>query len=139
MSSKFKWRDQYKTIENASNFHKQIQELLQTDSILSNFSCYQEINLQDLIEGYPYPHHHFDWYIKELNLIVELHGQQHYKPINYGNVAFDLAVNQFQRIQERDNTKMQAALNAGYDYVAISFKERKKLSYKRLKEILFNV
>lgn len=99
--------------------------------------CYQEVNVADLIEGYPHHNHHFDWFIEELHLVLELHGDHHYQVVNYGNMSYGHAKRNFYRIRDRDNTKQTAAENAGYTYVAIPYSEFKKLDANRLKSLIF--
>ena len=132
-----KWRTQYQKIESASKFHNRVREIFATDRFFRNLACYQEVNVQDLIHSYPFRSHHFDWYIDELQTVVELHGDQHYKVVNYGNIGIEEAQRNHIRIKDRDNTKKLAATEAGYDYVAIPYKEYKKLNAQRLKHLIF--
>lgn len=99
--------------------------------------CYQEVNVADLVPDYPYRSHHYDWFVEELQTVVELHGAQHYKVTNYGNMGYDEAQRAFRNMQDRDNDKKTAALAAGYDYVEISYKEYKKLNAAHLKTLIF--
>jgi len=99
--------------------------------------CYQEVNLANLVADYPHRNHHFDWFIDELQIVVELHGDHHYKVVNYGSMGYDEAKRNLRRIQDRDNFKKTAALEAGYLYVEIPYKEYKKLDADRLKHLIF--
>jgi hypothetical protein len=100
------------------------------DTAFKNFSCYQEVNVRDLCPGYPHHNHHFDWYIEQLGLVVELHGAQHYKPTSYGALGVEDTLIGFRRAQYRDATKLAAALEAGLTYIAIPYTDEKKISYE---------
>lgn len=135
--SRVKWRDQYKNITSASKFHNKVREILASDPIFQNFRCYQEVAVHELIDGYPFHNHHYDWYIEELLTVIELHGAQHYKMVNYGNIGWDDAMNQFKGIQGRDQEKKQAAIDAGLKYIEIHHKHYKKLDGELLRKLVF--
>lgn len=63
--------------KSASALHKAVGEAIRNHPTLKSLRSFQE---------YPIPHtpFHVDWFIKDLNLAVECHGEQHDKP-----VAFD--------------------------------------------------
>mgnify|MGYP003657107040 CR=1 FL=1 len=133
---KNKWKNQFTTIEANSKFHNGVREIFATDSFFRNMSCYQEVPVWELAEGYYARNQHYDWYIEELNLIIELHGAQHYKVVNYGNIGAGEAERSFRKQQERDNNKMQAALNAGYRYKEIHYRHRTKLTPALIKQLV---
>lgn len=135
--TKNSWRTQYQQVDNASLFHNKVRDIFATDSYFKYMKCYQEVNVAALVPGYPHRSHHFDWYIDELNTIIELHGAQHYKVVNYGNIGYDEAQRDHIRIKDRDNTKQLAAEQAGYTFVEVSYKDYKHLDAKRLKHIIF--
>lgn len=130
--NKYHWRDQYKTIEGQSKFHEEVQQIFCTSIPFKNFKCYQEVAVCDLVESYSARNEHFDWYIEELNIIIELHGRQHYEVVNWGNMSGDEAVQKFIDGQTRDSSKQTAVEQAGYNYLAIPYTERKKLTASRL-------
>lgn len=70
-------------------------------------------------------------------MVIELHGQQHYQVVNYGNVSYEQAQSDFKKIQTRDKRKKLAAEENGYTYVEISYKRYKKLTAASFKDILF--
>ena len=137
MGTKYKWMNQFVKLESASKFHNKVREIFATDPVFANFSCYQEINVCDLVEGYYVGNHHYDWYIEELNTVVELHGQQHYKVTNWGDKTVEEAERAFYRMKNRDSMKKAAAERAGYNYIEISYKEYKNLDSERLRELIF--
>lgn len=97
---------------NASSFHIRFYNFLKEEV---PFTVRQEVNLRDLIPAYPYPNHHVDFYIPELMTIVEVHGQQHYKP-GFGQTNMDWA-----RGVERDVSKADSLTKAGYIYIVIPY------------------
>ena len=131
------WRSKWKQYEDASNFHNKLQEIFTTDPYFKRMSCYQEVPVWTLIDGYRNHAHRFDWYVKELNLLIELHGRQHYVMTNYGNIGYEDAMRAFHNIQKRDQEKMEAAIEAGYRYLEISYKQEKKLDGEYLKQLVF--
>lgn len=131
------WKTQYQTIDSASKFHSKVRELFATDLYFRYMKCYQEVNVADLVPDYPFRNHHFDWFIEELQTVVELHGDQHYRVVNYGNIGYEEAHRNHLRIKDRDNTKQLAATEAGYTYRVVPYKEYKKLDAQRLKHLIF--
>ena len=57
--------------------------------------------------------------------------------MNFSNKSFIEAFKDFNNIKFRDNMKKTALLEAGYEYVEISFKDKKKLSGDFLKDKIF--
>ena len=82
-----------------------------------------EVNMRDLVENYKANNHHIDCYIKDLSLCIELHGQQHAKPVAFGGEFPILAQEKFIRGRSRDRQKAQALIEAGYTYIVIWFDE----------------
>lgn len=131
-----KWKNQFCSIENASALHERVREILYTDSMFKSSACWQEVPVKDLIPGYPFLHR-YDWYLQKYNIILELHGIQHYKMQNFGNLSFDLAKKEFENIKIRDSLKKEAAIENGYTYIEISYKEYNKLSAQHFKQLIF--
>ena len=135
--SRVGWKTQFNLISSASNFHNKVREIFATDDIFSHFKCYQEVPVNKLIEGYPDPYQKYDWYIDELNAVVELHGGQHYNVVNFGNIGYDQAQRNFIDIKKRDKQKKYAALDAGLTYIEIDYKKYNRLDNELLKSIIF--
>lgn len=136
--SRVRWKTQFDYIESASKFHNRVRDVFATDNYFNKMRCYQEVNVVDLVGDYPHRNHHVDWYIQELNLVIELHGEQHYQVVNYGNIGYDEAKRNHLRIRDRDNTKQTALTEAGYLYLAISYKEAKNLDAERIKQLIYD-
>lgn len=135
---KTKWKNQFQTID-SSKFHSDVRDIFRNYQFFKNLSCYQEVPVQDLVPGYPSRMHRVDWYIDEFRLIIELHGKQHYELVNFGNKSFMDAQKDFNNIQFRDNQKKTALLEAGYEYIEISYKDKNKLSGPYLQEEIFKI
>lgn len=127
-----KWKTQYKKIDNASKFHEELREIFATHSFFKLLHCYQEVNVKDLIPNYEYGNHHYDWYIEELNLIIELHGKQHYMMTNFGNIGYDTAVKNFQDSKKRDSKKKKAAKENNFLFLEIDYKQYNKLNAEEI-------
>jgi len=65
----------------ASRLHRRTLKLLK--EILGT-SIKEEVNVQTLFPEYPTRNEHYDLTIPAYNLIVECHGQQHFKPTSFG-------------------------------------------------------
>lgn len=133
-----KWKNQFQQIDSASKFHEKIRSIFQEDPFFRNLSCFQEVPVSALVNSYTSNRHCVDWYIDELGMILELHGEQHYAMANYGNIPYEEAVKQFNNIKYRDNEKKLALTQAGYEYREISYKLKNKITAALLKEILLN-
>lgn len=133
---KSKWTNQYTKLH-SSLFHESIRQIFVDDSFFKNLSCYQEVQVSALVPGYYSNQQCVDWYVEELNLVIELHGKQHYSQSNFGNVPYEEARKQFNNIKYRDNRKKTALEDAGYTYLEISYKEKTKLTPQYLKDRIF--
>lgn len=104
-----------------SKFHEKVRTIFRTEMPFKLLRCYQEVNVQDLFPAYFANGHHYDWYIKELNLIIELHGTQHYKATAFGAMSYEEKQRNFYRQQDRDNSKKTIALEHGVSYIEIPY------------------
>lgn len=138
MPSKTSWKNQFQEVENSSKFHCAVRTVFRTDTFFKNLKCFQEVNVQDLIPEYPYYNHHYDWYVEELQLVIELHGRQHYEIVNFGNASATEAEKNFYRIRDRDNTKKTWALESGFRYKEIPYTYSKKITSNTLKTLLLH-
>jgi hypothetical protein len=133
---KSKWDNQYTKL-NSSKFHEKLRQIFINDSFFNKLSCYQEVQLSSLVPGYASNQHCVDWYIEEFRLIIELHGNQHYKRTSFGNTPYEESVKNFNNIKYRDNLKKTALIDAGYEYIEIPYKDREKVNAKYLMERLY--
>ena len=133
-----RWRNQFQEIENASKLHERVREILCQDPYFKRSRCFQEVPVSDICEDYPDGLHRYDWFLEDLGIVLELHGSQHYKLTNRGGVAYNQAARAFKKSQARDAAKEDAAIDAGFTYIAIPYTEYKKLTPSRLKEIILD-
>ena len=52
---------------------------------LEEFENVLQASDSQLVEGYSNNYDAVDWYIRELNCIIELHGKQHYEQVKFSN------------------------------------------------------
>lgn len=83
--------------------------------------------------NYPMP---YDNEILELKLIIEVNGEQHYKPSHFikmnakrNNISVE---EQFERRQFKDEYKKQYALSHGFDFLEIPYTAEKDSKYKEM-------
>jgi hypothetical protein len=138
--SSTKLKNQFYHYENASKFHNDVREVFISDEFFKKFQCFQEVPVSSLVETYPNNFDAVDWYIRELNCVIELHGKQHYEQVKFSNNnSFFENKKEFHNIQYRDNRKKTALIDAGYLYLEISYKDAKKINAEFLKQKLFSI
>jgi hypothetical protein len=55
--------------------------------------------------------------------VIELHGEQHYKPVTFGGITREEAEENFRQQNIRDENKRKAAEEAGWIYIVFKFDE----------------
>lgn len=107
---KFSYRD------NASKLHKTVGDILRSNPYLKNFNSLQE---------YPIPRtkYHVDWFIPDFKIAIEVHGEQHYKPVCFGGMPELEAQLRFVEQQRRDRTKKALCLANGWKVVEFKYDE----------------
>jgi len=103
--------------------------------MFQSYQVYQEYPVNKVCTTYPDGSHKFDWVVLGINLVVECHGKQHYHVQNFG-MSNDKAVESFEGIKKRDEAKRQAAINAGFKYLIISYKQEKDLTAQKLLDLI---
>jgi hypothetical protein len=124
-------------LTNQSVFHDRVRELLLSSPILKDLKIFQEVNPRYLDDTYEFTGHHYDFYIESLDVIIECHGDQHYKFTNRGNIQYEEAQLQWKLSQKRDSTKKSFALSKGLRYIEIPYSEKDKLTVDKLHELIF--
>lgn len=121
-------RFQYKYREGASGLHKAVGDALRDPSgPFALFKIYQEYPVNKINPDYPNGRHKFDWVIKDLGIVFEVMGEQHYKPVSWSKEDGD-SVERFRLQQIRDKDKEEAAQLAGYTYVIVPYTLRGKIT-----------
>lgn len=134
-----KWKNQFVSIPGASQFHNKVREIFTTDTFFKQLNCFQEVPVSALVDTYTNNFDAVDWFIDELNIVLELHGIQHYKMQSFGNKdSYANQVKAFNNIKYRDNRKKYALINSGYTYIEISYKEISKLNADYIKNKLMS-
>lgn len=128
-------RFQYQYRKNASSLHKSVGELLRNNSIFSGYDIYQEYPVSKVNPDYLDNSHHFDWVIPKLKIVIECHGKQHYEATSFIGDD-DQAISSFYDLKRRDNSKKNAALEAGYTYIVVPYYEEKLLSQDYLLKLI---
>jgi hypothetical protein len=117
-----RWKHAYRS--NASKLHIAVGELLRNSKFFSGYEIYQEYPVNYIWEDFHSGKEKFDWVIQGLKVVIECHGEQHYKPVDFsGKLSEDQVVSNFKDIQFRDKLKADAAAKAGYTYIEISYKD----------------
>jgi hypothetical protein len=120
-----KSKDIYNTAKNASKLHKKVGELLTSeDSFLSKYEIRQEYPVSKVNPSFKSNREKFDWVILGLKIVIEAHGIQHYTPTCFGGITQDEAKINFLSQLQRDEDKMNAALDAGWGYVVVKYTEK---------------
>lgn len=135
--NKHKWHHISEKLSNQSAFHEAVRDILLKDPFFSALSVYQEVPVVDLVPNYANRSHRYDLYIDEIKTVVELHGEQHYKPTAFGSgLSYNEVMANWLAMQKRDLAKRAAAEEAGYKYVEIPYKAKRKLNAELLKELI---
>jgi very-short-patch-repair endonuclease len=116
--------------ENASSLQKALYQVLVESSVFNRMTIKQEVLVKQLVPEYSSSLHRIDYYIREMCVVVELHGIQHEKPRTFGGMSKENAGVKFASTRNRDSQKQIALEAAGYIYVEIWYDE--KLSEKLL-------
>lgn len=131
------WKNQFFLYENASDFHNKLRDIFCTDSYFKQLQCFQEVPMSSLVTEYPNNNDAVDWYIESLRLVIELHGEQHYRPVSFANQSYAEKMTNYHNIVYRDNRKKTYLLDNGYMYIEIPYKLKSKLNAEMLKQIIY--
>tara|TARA_R110002020_G_scaffold268819_3_gene484062 strand:+ start:17210 stop:17722 length:513 start_codon:yes stop_codon:yes gene_type:complete len=108
---------------NASKRHRELYNIFFNSPYFKKMVIKQEVSVRDLVPAYPTARHKTDWYIKDLGVIIEIMGEQHSKPVNFGGVHTHIVRTEFGNIKKRDNMKKHALIEEGYTYVELWYNE----------------
>jgi hypothetical protein len=111
--------------KNASKLHRAVGFLLTSEeSPFKHYEIRQEYPVSSVNLDYPSNRERFDWVILGLNIVIEVHGIQHYKPVCFGGITLDKAKRNFSRRLELDEQKQRAAEEALWAYVVVRYDEK---------------
>ncbi len=113
-----KHRDAHDYAENASKRHKLIGKVL-SEGYFAHYKVQQETPVVSIN-----PDHHnrrtkVDWYIPQLAVAIEVNGEQHYRPVDFGGAGKTIAKLKFVRGQHLDTEKVIALAEVGVGVVEI--------------------
>lgn len=106
------------------------------ESGIGGLRIQQEVSVRDIWPAYVNGRDKFDYYLPQINLVVELHGEQHYKPVNFGGVSDNAATQNYIRRVKVDERKAIAAKKAGLTYISFRYDDdiTKELLFSKIKE-----
>ena len=110
--------------KNASKQHKLVGELLTSDeSPYKGFDIRQEYRVSKVNPNFKSNREKFDWVILKLNVVIEVHGLQHFKPVCFGGIDLSEADCRFRKQVRIDEQKKTAADEAGWTYIVFKHNE----------------
>jgi len=102
----------------SSKRHILVGELLQASKHFSHMRIAEEVSVSELVPDFPDNRKKVDWFIKDLRLVIEVHGEQHYQPVAFGGRN---AKSEFTKQIHRDIEKQAAIENANYLFLEIPY------------------
>lgn len=105
---------------NKSMFEVEVMELLNKWNY-QNISQYTYLDCRD---KNPLP---FDFYLPEYNILIEVDGEGHYKPIPRGSMSYEEAIKALEIVQKHDMIKTQYCIDNDIALIRIPYWERKNL------------
>lgn len=113
----------HETAKNASKLHKHVGKLL--TELYPNFEIRQEYPVNKVNVSFDSGREKFDWVILGLNIVCEIHGEQHFKPVCFGGITMVEARKVFEKRVEVDKIKKDLAEDVGWAYVVVKYDEKK--------------
>lgn len=108
---------------NASKLHKLTGDTLRNSKIFGAYRIYQEYPVNRINDKFPNGRAKYDWVILDLSIVIEVMGEQHYGPVKFGGISDEEAESNFRKQLKIDEEKKQAAIDAGFTYVALKYSE----------------
>ena len=69
----------------------------------------------------------FDFYLLNYNILIEYDGEQHYKPVNFGGISDEKAIENFKIIQYHDKIKTEYCVKNNIPLIRIPYWEKDNL------------
>lgn len=121
-------RLQFQYRENASVLHRAVGDCLRDSSIFQGYKIYQEYPVNQINYFYPSGREKFDWVILDLAVVIECHGEQHYRPVDFSGSDPAEAELSYKAQLRRDIAKEEAARDVGFAYIVVPYTDAKKIS-----------
>ena len=81
-------------------------------------------------------HQYLDFYIDSLNIAIECQGEQHFKPVDFGNHGVEYAEKQFREIVKRDKNKLKLCNENNISIIYINYYDTDDIKNKKLNDII---
>lgn len=69
----------------------------------------------------------FDFYLSDYNILIEVDGEQHYRPVNFGGISDDVASKNFETTQKHDEIKNKYCYEHKINLLRIPYWQRKNM------------
>tara|TARA_Y100000310_G_scaffold217314_1_gene218389 strand:- start:4375 stop:4926 length:552 start_codon:yes stop_codon:yes gene_type:complete len=116
-----KKRDREDYAGNASKRHREVGELLSDpNGAFARYKVFQEVSVKEINPDHPNHRSKVDWYLPDLRAAIEVQGEQHYDPVDFGGEGKEKATLRFVKGQLRDVSKALALAQVGVALVEIS-------------------
>lgn len=112
------------TADNASKLHRHVGKLLTSIPALRSYEIRQEYRVSDINPDFKSNREKVDWVILGVNVAVEVMGEQHYRPVQFGGRDISEAKQFYRKTIESDEKKRQAILDAGWTYITVKYNEK---------------
>ena len=119
--------------KNASKLHKHVGELLV--QLYPGYEIRQEYCVSKVNPKFTSAREKFDWVIIKLNVVIEVHGEQHYLPVCFGGISEEKAIKNLEKRKKVDAKKQKAAEDAGWAYLVIPYWDD-RIKIESLKELI---
>jgi len=110
--------------KNASKLHRKVLELLTSCSLFNGYEIRQEYNVSRVNPSFKSNREKFDIVILGLQVIIEVHGRQHFSPVCFGGIDKEQALVNYLKQQDQDAAKQEAAESAGWAYLYVKYDEK---------------
>ena len=111
------------TAKNASKLHKRVGELLV--ELFPVMNIQQECCVSEVNKNFKSNREKFDWVIFDLQIVIEVHGEQHYTYVCFGGEQKFNAKQKFSKQVHSDIKKQKAVEDIGWAYVEVKYTEKK--------------
>ena len=74
----------------------------------------------------------FDFYLNKYNICIEVQGEQHYKPVGFGNIKFKKSIENFILQRKRDKIKENYCKENNIGLLKISYIDIQNGNYKNI-------
>lgn len=117
-------RFQFAYRENASRGHRIVGEVLRTSKFFRGHKIYQEYQVSRINPNFKSNRHLYDWVILDLKVVIEVMGEQHENEKAFCiNKTKAQMWEDFYQTKRNDRIKKKAALDVGFTYIEIPYKD----------------